>query len=102
MEIGISYVIDVFLQLKKNDLLDAFPNVYSMMSIYLYMFAANCKKERSFSKSKLILNHLRNTKGQEILSSLALFSIENILLHKLEFNYVINTFATVKARRKNF
>ena len=102
LEIGKCYVIDVFLQIKENDLLESFPNVYTMLCIYLCIFVANCKGERSFSKLKLILNFLRNTMGQERLSSLALLSIENQLLRTLDFSDVINEFASIKARRKDF
>ena len=73
----------------ESNLIEAFPNVYTMMSIYLCIFVANCKGERSFSKLKLSLNYLRNTMGQERLSSLALLSIENNLLCTLDFNNVI-------------
>ena len=100
--IGKSYEIDIFLQLEKNELIEAFPNVYIMMSMYLCMFVANCKGERSFSKLKLILNYLRNTMGQERLSSLALLSIENKMLRTLDFDDVIDKFASQKARRKDF
>ena len=50
------------------------------------MFVSNCTGERSFSKLKLILNYLRNTMGQERLSSLALLAIENELLKGIDFN----------------
>ena len=102
LEIGKCYEIDVFLQIKENDLLESFPNVNTMLCIYLCIFVANCKGERSFSKLKLILNFLRNTMGQERLSSLALLSIENQLLRTLDFSDVINEFASIKARRKDF
>ena len=75
-----SYETDLFVQLNENALNDAFPNVNILLKIYLCMFATNCKGERSFSKLKLILNFLRNTMGQERLSSLALLAIEYDLL----------------------
>ena len=73
-----------------------------MLNIYLCMFVANCKGERSFSKLKLILNYLRNTMGQTRLTSLALLSMESNILRKLDFQDVINNFAKLKARRKDF
>ena len=49
---------------------------YSLMLKYcLLMFVTNCTGEWSFSKLKLILNHLRDTMGQQRLSSLSLRSI---------------------------
>ena len=52
-----TYETDIFLQPSENYLNDAFPNVIIMLKIYLCMFVANCKGERSFSKLKLILNY---------------------------------------------
>ena len=90
-----------FQQIEDNDLIEAFPNVNIMFKMYLCMFVSNCTGERSFSK--LILNYLRNTMGQERLSSLALLAIENELLKGIDFNSsIIDRFAKEKARRKDF
>ena len=58
--------------------------------------------ERSFSKLKLIKSYLRTTMLQERLSGLAMLSIENDLLDKLEYSYSINKYASQKARMINF
>ena len=97
-----SYETDLFVQLNENALNDAFPNVNILLKIYLCMFATNCKGgERSFSKLKLILIFLRNTMGQERLSSLALLAIENDLFRSIDFNDINDQFARQKARRKD-
>ena len=58
--------------------------------------------ERSFSKLKLIKNHLRSTMGQERLSSLSLLSIESDLARKIDFDDLIECFAARKARKGVF
>ena len=103
MNVSKSFEIDMFQQIEANDLIEAFPNVNIMFKMYLCMFVSNCTGERSFSKLKLILNYLRNTMGQERLSSLALLAIENELLKGIDFNSsIIDRFAKEKARRKDF
>ena len=103
MNVSKSFEIDMFQQIEDNDLIEAFPNVNIMFKMYLCMFVSNCTGERSFSKLKLILNYLRNTMGQERLSSLALLAIENELLKGIDFNSsIIDRFAKEKARRKDF
>ncbi len=61
---------------------------------------ASC--ERSFSKLKMIKNYLRSTMGQERLSSLAILSIENEVANSVNFESIINKFASAKARKVTF
>lgn len=58
--------------------------------------------ERSFSKLKLIKNHLRSTMGQERLSGLVMLSIENETAKKLDIQSIVDEFVERKARRKVF
>ena len=53
----------------------------------------------SFSKLKLILSYLRSSMGQDRFSNLALLSIERESLESINFDEVIDAFASVKARR---
>ena len=55
--------------------------------------------ERSFSKLKLVKNFLRSTMGQERLSDLAMLSIEAEIARCVEFQDIINDFATKKHRK---
>jgi hypothetical protein len=58
--------------------------------------------ERSFSKLKLIKNYLRNSIGQERLSSIALLNIERQQTNDINIQNIIDNFANKKARKKNF
>lgn len=86
----------------EKDLLEIFPNTYIALRIYLCIPITNCESERSFSKLALIKNKYRATMGEVRLSSLALMSIENDLLSSIDFSDIINTFSTLKARKKTF
>lgn len=58
--------------------------------------------ERGFSKLKLVKNYLRSTMCQERLNSLALLSIESQLARNLDFQDLINDFASKKTRQWAF
>ncbi|XP_020249354.1 zinc finger MYM-type protein 1-like [Asparagus officinalis] len=58
--------------------------------------------ERSFSKLKLIKSYLRTTMSQERLNGLAMISIENEYLEKLEYDDLIEEFASKNSRRSIF
>ena len=58
--------------------------------------------ERSFSKLKLLMSYIRSSMKHERLTNLAtLLSIETELAHTLDYNDVIETFASLKARKVN-
>ena len=82
--------------------IDSFPNAFIAYRILLTIPVTVASAERSFSKLKLIKSYLRTTMLQERLSGLAMLSIENDLLDKLEYSDLINKFASQKARKINF
>jgi len=94
--------LDMFLTIHRHDMVETFPNVEIALRLYLCMFVTNCTEERSFSKLKLVKSYLRNTMGQDRLSSLALLSIEHDKLKQLDFSDIIKDFARRKARRHPF
>ena len=61
------------------------------------MSVASC--ERSFSKLKLILTYLRASMSESRLSNLALLSIVKQTLDRIDFDKIIDDFATPKARK---
>lgn len=57
-------------------------------------------RERSFSKLKLIKSYLRSTVSQQRLNRLALLSIEKEILVEIDYNSLINNFASQKVNFK--
>ena len=55
--------------------------------------------ERSFSKLKILKSYLRSTMSQERLNALAVISIEKEFLEKLDYESLIDDFASKNARR---
>lgn len=58
--------------------------------------------ERSFSKLKILKSYLRSTMSQERLNALAVISIEKEFLEKLDYESLIDDFASKNARRSMF
>jgi len=81
---------------------DSFLNACIAYRILLTIPVTVASAERIFSKLKLIKTYLRSTMSQERLSGLVMLSIEKDLLEKLEYNDLINTFASQKARKVKF
>jgi hypothetical protein len=79
-----------------------FQTVWVTYRILLTIPVTVTSAERSFSKLKLIKTYLRTTMSQERLSGLAMISIENEYLDKLNYDDLIEDFASKNARRSNF
>ena len=90
----------MFQVLTENKLQPCFPNVDTLLRIYLAMMVTNCSGERSFLKLKIIKNELRSTMAQGRLNWLSLMSIENQLLENLDMSDVIDIFAHEKSRKR--
>ncbi|XP_042308882.1 zinc finger MYM-type protein 1-like isoform X2 [Sceloporus undulatus] len=89
------------LLIENSSLASAYPDVLTACLMYLTVPVTVAKAERSFSKLKLIKNYLQSSMSQHCLSSLALLSIENDRAQRIDFNRVIDIFASVKSRRKS-
>jgi hypothetical protein len=79
-----------------------FQTVWVAYRILLIIPVTVASAERSFSKLKLIKTYLRTTMSQERLSGLAMISIENEYLDKLNYDDLIEEFASKNARKSNF
>uniref|UniRef100_H3ACY8 HAT C-terminal dimerisation domain-containing protein n=1 Tax=Latimeria chalumnae TaxID=7897 RepID=H3ACY8_LATCH len=77
----------------------AYPNIEVALRICLALPVTVASCEWSFSKLKLVKNYLRSSIGQQRLSNLAILSIEHTLTSSINFDAVIDEFASVKARR---
>ncbi|KMQ81809.1 52 kda repressor of the inhibitor of the protein kinase-like protein [Lasius niger] len=81
---------------------DVFPNLRVAIQILLTISVSIASCERSFSKLKLILTYLRSTMEQDRLSDLALLCIEKETFENVNFDNIIDEFATIKARKRFF
>lgn len=82
------------------------PEVYKLYSLIMTIPSTSASVERSFSALKRIKTYVRNTMGEDRLSSLALMSIEKSILFSLKqkeefYNHVIAKFCE-KTRRIDF
>ncbi|KAK4873016.1 hypothetical protein RN001_015045 [Aquatica leii] len=94
--------IDVLTYLVINDLISIFPNTSVVLRIFLTLPVTVSSNKRSFSKLKIIKNYLRTTMSQDRLSNLAFISIEHETVDTLDLNEVIDSFASMKARKIEF
>ncbi|XP_019163460.1 PREDICTED: zinc finger MYM-type protein 1-like [Ipomoea nil] len=85
--------------LKDLELFDCYPNAVIAYRILLTIPVTVASAERSFSKLKLLKSYLRSTMSQERLNGLAMISIENDLLDKVDYEELIDEFASKNARR---
>ena len=102
-EIGVyteSWDIVKLLQLMAQcKLHETVPNLIIAIQIYLTLAVSVASCERSFSKLKLIKTYLRSTMGQNRLKNLAILSIEREQTESLDFDEVIDQFASTKTRK---
>ncbi|XP_028067387.1 uncharacterized protein LOC114270161 [Camellia sinensis] len=84
-----------------------FPNAWIVYRILLAIPVTIASRERSFSKLKLIRSYIPSTMSQETMSQerlneLAMLSIENDMVDKLDCARLISSFASKNARRVIF
>lgn len=84
-----------------NDgLKETFPNLETILKIFLTIPISNASGERSFSALKRIKNYLRTTLSEDHLNDLAILYIESDSLKNISYDKLIDTFAAQKARKK--
>ncbi|KAK3226237.1 hypothetical protein Dsin_006099 [Dipteronia sinensis] len=81
---------------------DCYPNVSIAYRILLTISVTVASAEKSFSKLKMLKSYLRSTTSQERLNGLTLLCIEKDMLEKIEFENIIDDFASQNARRRHF
>ncbi|XP_024626895.1 zinc finger MYM-type protein 1-like [Medicago truncatula] len=79
--------------------MDCFPNTIIAYRILLTIPVTVASAERSFSKLKLLKSYLRSTMSQERLNGLALIAIENDILEKIQYEDLVDEFASKNAAR---
>ncbi|CAH9073778.1 unnamed protein product [Cuscuta europaea] len=79
-----------------------YPNTTIAYRILLTIPVTVATAERSFSKLKILKNHLRSTMSQERLNGLAILSIEHEVLEKVDYEAIIDDFASQCSARNVF
>lgn len=85
-----------------KELNGCYPNVWIAYRILLTVPVTVASAERSFSKLKLIKNYLRSTMSQSRLNGLAMLSIERDLIESLDYESLMDEFASRNACRSIF
>jgi hypothetical protein len=93
---------DVRKEFSSKNLKVPFPNLFTLLSIYLTVPISSSECERSFSVLKRLKTWLRSTMGQDRLSNLALIQINSDYLSKLDIGKIIDIFATKTNRKIDF
>ncbi|PRQ31335.1 putative HAT dimerization domain-containing protein [Rosa chinensis] len=82
--------------------MDMFPSVMVAYRILLTIPVTVASAERSFSKLKLLKSYLRTTMTQDRLNRLAILTIERNMLVNVDYEKIIDDFASRNARRHHF
>lgn len=96
---NITHAIDILNLIKKYDMENLVPNMVIAYRIMLSMPVSVASGERTFSKLKIIKTYLRNSMNQDRLNSLAIVSIENDVAESIDYDVIIDEFASMKARK---
>lgn len=91
--------IQILKLIRSTDRKDLFRNLWIALRILLTILVTVASAERSFSKFKLIKTYLRSSMTEKRLNALAILSIENEEAKKLDFKYILTSFANAKARK---
>ena len=76
------------------------PNIATLCKIFLTIPVSSASSERSFSHLKRIKSYHRcTTMGQERLSQLSLINIECTIAQSINYDNVLNTFASMRKRK---
>ena len=92
-------VIEVLRLQHSKQLTSAYSNVVSLYRICSTLAVTTASTERSFSKLKLIKTALRSTMSEVCLSTLLLLSIERELTSQINYDTVIDAFASKNHQR---
>lgn len=91
--------LDLLQQIHKLGLQDIYPNLEVALRTFLTLPVSIASCERTFSKLKIIKNYLRSSIAQERLSNLSIISIEFMVANSLDYDDLIDKFASEKARK---
>ena len=85
--------------LKKNRLIESFPNVPIILRIYLTSPVANTEGELSFSTLKRVKNYLRSSLTQDHVCEFCIMASEKSFTKSMSFEDIVDYFAVSKCRK---
>ena len=85
--------------LKKNGLIETFPNVAIILCIYLTLPGVNTEDERSFPALKRVKNYLRSSLTQDYVCDFCMMAIETSSTKSMNFKDIIDKFAAAKCQK---
>ena len=92
-------VLDVLQLLHQTGLHRAYSELYQLYRLFATLPITSASCERSFSKLTIVKNKLRSTMVQHRLENLMILFVENDLTDQLNFESVIDSFASMGPRR---
>ena len=98
-------VSEVYKLFWSNDVLSMIPTLGKAIQMYAVIPATSCSAERSFSSLRRLKTYLRNTMGQDMLSSLALLHIEREFVNRVlleDMDRMIDVFGKRSGRNSHF
>ena len=90
---------EIFMLIYEKQLVDVFPNCYTILKIFLTLPMTSCEAERSFSRMSYIENKYRTTMSNDRLNHLSVLSINFDLTKELQCDEQIKEFAAQKCRK---
>ena len=88
-------VLDVLQLLRQTGLHRAYSELYQLYRLFATLPITSAFCERSFSKLTIVKNKLRSTVVQHRLENLMILFVENDLTDQLNFESVIDSFASM-------
>lgn len=79
--------------LKSMNIKHTFPNIETLLQIYLTIPCNNCSSEQSFSALKRVKTRLRSCLSQDRLDNLTLLTVEHEITKQLSYDDIIEEFS---------
>ena len=92
-------ILGVLQTLHQTGLHRVYGELYQLYRLFVTLPVTTASCERSFSKLTIVKSKLRSTTGQERLENLIILFVENDITESLNYEFVIDNFASMGPRR---